>query len=83
MSSSTRGIPPRPADPPADLAQPLLDVAEVARLTGTSERFARRLVQERRLPTVKVGRFVRVRADDLAAYLAEHTRPAVKNGHRA
>lgn len=55
----------------------LLDLAAIARITGTSERYARRLVQERRLPTVKVGRYVRVWRRDLEQYLADSTRPAV------
>lgn len=57
-------------------SQQLLTLADVARITGTSERFARRLIQERRLPTVKVGRYVRVWPADLDAYLAAQTRPA-------
>lgn len=56
----------------------LLDLAEVATILGTGERMARRLVAERRLPTVKVGRYVRVRSDDLAAYIDGATRPAVQ-----
>lgn len=62
----------RPQPAPDDL----LDVAEVARLTGTGVRYARTMVYERRLPTVKLGAKVRVRRADLDAYLAEHTRPA-------
>lgn len=54
----------------------LLSKADVARITGTSERFVQRLIQERRLPTVKVGRYVRVWPADLEAYLSRQTRPA-------
>jgi excisionase family DNA binding protein len=54
----------------------LLDVAAMAELLGTSERMPRRLIAERRLPVVKVGRHVRVWSDDLAAYLESSTRPA-------
>jgi excisionase family DNA binding protein len=61
---------------PGDDPRRLLDLADIARITGTSERFARRLIQERRLPTVKVGRYVRVRSSDLDAYLDRNTRPA-------
>lgn len=54
----------------------LLDLSEIAVLTGTTERMARRLLDQRKLPTVKVGRYVRVWSDDLAAYLDSATRPA-------
>jgi excisionase family DNA binding protein len=38
----------------------LLTVAEVAELLGTSERFPRRLIAERRIRFVKLGRYVRI-----------------------
>ncbi len=38
----------------------LLTVAQVAELLGTSERFPRRLVAERRIRFVRVGRHVRI-----------------------
>jgi len=38
----------------------LLTVAEVAELLGTSERFPRRLIAERRIRFVKLGRHVRI-----------------------
>ena len=56
----------------------LLDVAGVASRAGVPLRMARRLLDERRLPTVKIGRYVRVRPDDLDAWLAAQTRPAVE-----
>jgi excisionase family DNA binding protein len=34
------------------------------------------MVDERRVPVVKVGKYVRVRRADLDAYLDEHTQPA-------
>src|SRR5215211_8991277 len=37
---------------------------------GTSLRFVRRLVFERRIPFVKVGRHVRIAASDLDAFIA-------------
>ena len=39
--------------------QPLLDVAGLAARLGVTERFVRRLVDERRIPFLKLGRFVR------------------------
>jgi excisionase family DNA binding protein len=38
----------------------LLSVAEVAELLGTKERFPRRLIAERRIRFVRVGRYVRI-----------------------
>lgn len=55
----------------------LLDEADIARLTGTTERMARRIIAERRVPIVKVGRYVRVRRGDLEAWLVANTQPAV------
>jgi excisionase family DNA binding protein len=37
-----------------------LTVAEVAELLGTTERFPRRLIAERRIRFVRVGRYVRI-----------------------
>lgn len=48
----------------------LLTVDGVAERLGTSPRFVRRLVAERRIPFVKVGYHVRVATRDLDAYIA-------------
>jgi excisionase family DNA binding protein len=48
----------------------LLSPQEVADRLGTSLRFVRRLVLERRIPFVKVGRHVRIAASDLEAFIA-------------
>ena len=37
------------------IKRPLLDIRATATLLGCSERFVRRLVQERRIPFVKLG----------------------------
>ncbi|QKV97629.1 excisionase family DNA-binding protein [Streptomyces sp. NA02950] len=55
------------------MADPLLDVKEVAERLGTTVRFPRRLVEERRIEYVKVGRHVRIRESVVAEYIAEHT----------
>jgi excisionase family DNA binding protein len=57
----------------------LLTLSEIATMCGTSERYARRLVDERRLPTVKLGRLVRVRESDLLDYISANMRPANKD----
>jgi excisionase family DNA binding protein len=47
----------------------LLDADAAARLLGTSTRFIRRLIAERRIVHYKVGRFVRLRRSDLEAFI--------------
>lgn len=51
----------------------LLSVQQVAELLGTGVRFPRRLIEERRITFVKVGRHVRIPESVLSAYVAEHT----------
>jgi excisionase family DNA binding protein len=48
----------------------LLSVEQAAERLGTSVRFVRRLVFERRLAFVKVGRHVRICQADLDAFIA-------------
>jgi excisionase family DNA binding protein len=48
----------------------LLTVEEAAERLGTSTRFVRRLIFERRIAFVKVGRHVRITPGDLDAYIA-------------
>ena len=47
----------------------LLTVQQVAELLGTTERFPRRLIAERRIEFVKVGRYVRIRESALLAFI--------------
>jgi excisionase family DNA binding protein len=48
----------------------LLTVDEAAERLGTSVRFVRRLIAERRIAYVKVGRHVRLAEADLAGFVA-------------
>jgi excisionase family DNA binding protein len=48
----------------------LLTVEEAADRLGTSVRFVRRLVLERRIAYIKVGRHVRISETDLAGFVA-------------
>ena len=50
----------------------LLGVPDVADLLGTSERFVRRLIAERRVPFHKVGKYVRFDPRDIETWLAKH-----------
>jgi excisionase family DNA binding protein len=48
----------------------LLTVEEAAERLGTSARFIRRLIAERRIAYTKLGRHVRIAARDLDVYVA-------------
>ncbi|MGV9193179.1 helix-turn-helix domain-containing protein [Microbacterium sp. MC2] len=53
-----------------------LSLRETVEATGLSERTLRSLVSTRRIPYVKVGKFVRFKPADLAAWIDENTREA-------
>jgi excisionase family DNA binding protein len=48
----------------------LLTVEQAAERLGTSERFVRRLIAERRITYVKLGRHVRIAETDLINFVA-------------
>jgi len=56
-------------------APPLLDVSGLAERLGVTERFVRRLVAERRVPFLKLGKFVRFDPRDIESWLAEASVP--------
>lgn len=51
----------------------LLNVAQAADRLGTTERFPRRLIEERRIAFVKVGRHVRIPESALEAFIEANT----------
>ncbi|MCF3961403.1 excisionase family DNA-binding protein [Streptomyces fuscigenes] len=51
----------------------LLTVEQVAGLLGTTVRFPRRLIEERRITFVKVGRHVRIPESAVEAFVMAHT----------
>ncbi|MCQ4043015.1 excisionase family DNA-binding protein [Streptantibioticus rubrisoli] len=55
------------------MADRLLEVTEVAERLGTGVRFPRRLIEERRIAFVKVGRHVRIRESVVEAYIEANT----------
>ena len=57
----------RPAVPQVER---LLTVAQVAELLGITERFLRRLIAERRIRFVRVGRHVRIPESALGEFIA-------------
>ncbi len=63
---------PRPAKE-VNNGERLLTVDEAAERLGTGVRFIRRLVQERRIRYVKIGKHVRIADSVLTAYIEERT----------
>jgi excisionase family DNA binding protein len=60
----------------------LLTVEEAAEVLGTGVRFTRRLVAERRIPFVKVGRHVRIPTTALREFIAAATVSTVEASSR-
>ncbi|MFF3462142.1 excisionase family DNA-binding protein [Streptomyces sp. NPDC002619] len=50
-----------------------LSVGQVAEVLGTSVRFPRRLIEERRIAYVKVGRHVRISESAVRKFIAANT----------
>lgn len=61
----------------------LLTLAQVAELLGTTERFPRRLIAERRIRFVRVGRHVRIPESALRDFVAGSTVEPVQVRWRA
>jgi excisionase family DNA binding protein len=55
-----------------------LTVEQAAEYLNITDHFVRRLIRERRIPFVKVGRLVRLRRTDIDDYLAGRLIPAVR-----
>ncbi|MFJ4571135.1 helix-turn-helix domain-containing protein [Streptomyces sp. NPDC088846] len=58
---------------------PLLTVEQAAERLGTGVRFIRRLVQERRIRYVKLGKPVRIPESAIATYIEERTVPTLRD----
>jgi excisionase family DNA binding protein len=58
----------------------LLTVGQVAELLGTSERFPRRLIAERRITFVRIGRHVRIPESALREFIGAGLVPPVRSG---
>jgi excisionase family DNA binding protein len=57
---------------PATRLPTLIDIDMVANHLGVSVRHIRRLIDERRIPFVKVGKFVRFDVDEVAKWVDGH-----------
>ncbi len=55
------------------MLNPLLNGKQVAQLLCVSKAFAYRLMSERSIPTIKMGRSVRVRPEDLEQFISNST----------
>ncbi len=69
--SRRKGTAPTPATPGPERhhdREPMLNIAQVAELLCTPERFVRRLVAERRIGFTKVGRYVRFTLADVEQF---------------
>jgi excisionase family DNA binding protein len=55
------------------IVEQLLSVAEAAEVLGTTDRFPRRLISERRIRFVRVGRHVRIPVSAIAEFVAANT----------
>jgi excisionase family DNA binding protein len=62
---------------------PLLDTDELAKVLCVTPRHVRRLVAERRIPFVKVGRFVRFDPGELDIWLDQQRVDVVRRCSRA
>jgi excisionase family DNA binding protein len=61
----------------------LLTVAEVADLLNTSERFPRRLIEERRITFVRLGRKIRIPESAVGDFIASGVVEPLRPGRRA
>ncbi|GAB3213853.1 helix-turn-helix domain-containing protein [Marinactinospora endophytica] len=61
----------------------LLTVAEVAELLNTSQRYPRRLIEERRITFVKIGRHVRIPESAVEDLIVSGTVEPLRLGRKA
>ena len=52
----------------------LIDIKTLARLLCVNERYVRRIIQQRRLPTIKIGRLVRFDLADVREWIQRQRR---------
>ena len=55
-----------------DLPTPLLKATDIAEMLNISRAFAYRLMKQGDIPTVQIGRAVRVRPSDLHSYILQN-----------
>ncbi len=57
---------------------PLITASEAAERLGCTEKMVRKMANDGRLPSVKVGALLRFRPLDIDAFVATNLRPAVR-----
>jgi len=57
----------------------LIDIATLAGMLGVGERYVRRMVAERRVPTVRVGRLVRFDLAEIRRWIDGQRRPGARS----
>ncbi len=62
----------------ADDVRRLIDIKTLAELLGVQPRYVRRLVQERRVPYLKCGHYVRFELREIDVWLDETRRPQLR-----
>lgn len=70
----TDGAAPQPGGP---IGIGLLNVDALAERLGVTPRFVRRLVHERRVPFLKIGKFVRFDPHEIEVWIDDARRPSV------
>lgn len=65
---------PHPIRPPAGEPEPLIDAAEAARLLGVPKTWVLAEARARRIPHVRLGRYVRFEATELRRWRASRRR---------
>lgn len=73
---SKRIYPSASGDPAAPVPEHLTKIKAAAAARGFEEEYVRRIVEERRIPSWKVGKYRLVRLEDLDAYIASGYTPA-------
>lgn len=76
--AATRAVKPVAGAVPLDRLLTVKEAGDEWHL-GTGERYVRRLIQERRITFVKVGRHVRLRESDVRAFIDAGTVPAARS----
>jgi len=54
-----------------DTPEPLIDISTLAERLGVTERFVRRLVEERRVSYHKIGKFIRFDPNEISGWIAD------------
>lgn len=65
-------------DSPDDTPRWLIDIPALAKMLGVGERYIRRLVQERRVPFLKLGHYIRFDVREIGPWLDEFRRPQLR-----